>query len=250
MSRRPCHYYQTTKGCRNGKSCQFAHIELTGPGSVGSPGSSTARLNNPLPNATSTSQVPPGVCRYYWTSGHCKMEFGCHFRHTQEEIAHNSILSSPRGNALSVVAKEMIAPFLTEKGLAKISSNATDGFFVENDSSTQSPTDAHRILQRFLMDNYKFRISFDVYSFLGPLCSANPSNNLWVYFYLSISSKILLNENLNFRHKKKDRYTCSLKIEPSLNVCFVLTASSRITSFSNLTTALRRDLLLLIQVAI
>ncbi len=194
MSRRPCHYYQTPKGCRNGKSCQFAHIEPTGsPDSVGSPGSSTARLNNPFPNTSSTSRVPPGVCRYYWTSGHCKMEFGCLFRHTRQEIAHNYLLSSSaRGNAMSVAAKEMIAPFLTEKGLAKISSNATDGFFVENESSTQSPTDAHRILQRFLMDNYKFRISFDVYSFLGPLCSASPCNNLWVYFHLSINSKISL----------------------------------------------------------
>jgi len=187
MARPPCRYYQTPNGCRNGESCQFAHVENTGSGSVGSP---TERPNSPFtpfPNAlSSTARVPPGVCRYYWTRGHCRMEFRCHFRHTQQEIAHNSrLLSSPCGSFMSVAAREMIAPFLTENGLAKINSNTTDGFFAENDASTQSPTDAHRILKRFLMDNYKFRTSFDVYSFLGPLCSANSCNNLWVYFHPS-----------------------------------------------------------------
>jgi len=78
----------------------------------------------------------------------------------------------------------MVAPFLTENGLAKINGNATDGFFAETEASSLSPTDAHRYLKRFLAESFKFKSSFEVYAFLTPLCSANSSNPLWVCPYL------------------------------------------------------------------
>jgi hypothetical protein len=58
---------------------------------------------------------------------------------------------------MSTAGKEMIAPLLTENGLAKINSNATDGFFAENETSSLSPTEAHRLLQRYLKDNFRFK---------------------------------------------------------------------------------------------
>ena len=196
MARPPCRYYQSPNGCRNGQSCHFAHTEPPGsPDSAGSPSSSTTRRGGPRTtpflNAASTG-APPGVCRYYWTSGQCKLELRCHFRHDRPDTAHSSRPSSfPRAsNSMSIAAKEMVAPFLTENGLAKINSNATDGFFAENETSSLSPTEAHRQLQRFLKDNSSFKTSFDVYAFLVPLCSANPSNTQWVKFYPSVIAKL------------------------------------------------------------
>lgn len=82
----------------------------------------------------------------------------------------------------------MVAPFLTEQGLAKLNSNATDGFFAGSKTSLLSPTEAHDRLKRFLFDNFKFKTSFDVYAFLVPLTSANSTNTLWVSPTLLVSN--------------------------------------------------------------
>ena len=194
MARRACHFYQSPGGCRKGKNCQFAHIDSTSSssrGSPGSPGPSAPRGNSshPQPNAQSLAPIPPGVCRFFWTRGQCNREFGCRFRHDRPATAQATPpLPSPRsGNFFtSAAAKEIVAPFLTDSGLAKINSNATDGFFAGTEASSLSPTDAHRHLKRFLADNFKFKTSFDVYAFLSPLCSANSSNTRWVCLCLCL----------------------------------------------------------------
>jgi len=67
------------------------------------------------------------------------------------------LLSPHSGNFfMSVAAKEIVAPFLTDSGLAKINSNATDGFFAGTEASSLSPTNAHCLLKGFLAHNFKF----------------------------------------------------------------------------------------------
>jgi hypothetical protein len=79
----------------------------------------------------------------------------------------------------------MIAPFLTEKGLAKINGSGTDGFFAQAPSTSLSPTEAHSRLKRFLQDNFKLDSASKIYSFLTPLSSANATNRLWVCLTLT-----------------------------------------------------------------
>ncbi|KAF8959737.1 hypothetical protein BDZ97DRAFT_1666780 [Flammula alnicola] len=192
MSRPPCRFEQAPGGCRRGQKCNFTHINNNSTNSgqrIGSPGPST---NGPpsLPNTphrqtnspTPSSSAPPGVCRFYWTTGSCKREFECRYRHTRSDLTPGTPRSptSFRINLASQAAREAIAPFLTEKGLTKINGVATDGFFAEDDSQSLSPTDAHNQLKRFLFENFRFKNAFDVYAFLRPLCSANSSNTLWV----------------------------------------------------------------------
>jgi len=192
MAHRACYFYQSPGGCRNGKNCQFAHIDSTSTtprDSPGSPGPSAPRGNSPRSqtNAQSLAPVPPGVCRFFWIRGQCNREFECRFRHDRPATAQGTPPSpSPHsGNFFtSAAAKEMVAPFLTDSGLAKINSNATDGFFAGTETSSLSPTDAHRVLKGFLADDFKFKTSFDAYRFLIPLSSANSSNPLWVCPYL------------------------------------------------------------------
>ena len=181
MAPQPCRYYLSSNGCRKGESCQFAHSkDSASPGSVASPNSSTSRGDSPR-RQFSNSSIPRGVCRYYWRDGRCRMEFECRFEHDRPDTAHKWSHRS-NGNFMSIAVKNMIAPFLTENGLAKIK-NATDGFFGEIECL--SPTDAHRKLKRFLTDDFKFKTSFEIYAFLVPLCSATPSNTLWVFLYSS-----------------------------------------------------------------
>lgn len=185
MDRLPCRYFSSSSGCRKGNKCQFAHLnsnrESAAP--TGPSGPSTTRRTfiprTQSPSSAPTTRAPPGVCHFYWKNGQCNREFDCRFQHDRPDSTHKS---SRAPHASTMRAAEEVAPFLTENGLAKINSNATDGFF-SNVESSLSPTDAHRQLKRFLVDDYKFRNPFEVYSFVVPLCSANPTNTLWVCFF-------------------------------------------------------------------
>lgn len=181
MARPPCRFHLSPGGCRNGDNCQFVH---SNPSSRPLVQSSTS---SPAP-------VPPGVCNYYWKRGDCKREFECRYKHVDSPMVRRDSLSAvPSTNLFkSHAAKELAAPFLTEKGLAKISGNATDGFFSGNNSSALSPTDAHSRLKRFLADNYKFKNSLDIYAFLSLLCCANTSNTLWVRYLPNIPQLVIL----------------------------------------------------------
>ncbi|OJA18640.1 hypothetical protein AZE42_01785 [Rhizopogon vesiculosus] len=76
-------------------------------------------------------------------------------------------------------AQEFIAPFLTEKGLAKLVGGGTDSYFPLDATTSMTPTDTHGHLRRFLRDNFRFGTTHDIYGFLTPLSSANLHNNSW-----------------------------------------------------------------------
>ncbi len=246
MARPSCRFHLSPGGCHKGKKCHFAHINIDSTVSRDStPGPSSAPGSSSLPQPNTSSPAPAGVCSYYWKRGECKREFECWYKHVQSPGAREASPSqSPSANLFkNVAAKEMVAPFLTEKGLAKINSNATDGFFSGNNTSSLSPTDAHSRLKRFLADNYKFSTRYDIYAFLVLLCSANSSNTLWVRCRF-VFSLIRLLDTL-FRLRKKDRYASISCIDvPRLSLYFL--ASPWSSNFRNLTIFFQRCLCSLI----
>lgn len=178
----PCHFYSSPRGCRRGGDCKFSHDtnreEIKSPRSSSSASPTPRSPPNPQRSGSPLPPSPRGVCRFYWDEGRCKREFDCRFEHTQTRSATN--VPSPRLTVTNQAAEDLIAPFLTEKGLAKINSTGTDGFFAQGTSTLLSPTEAHSRLKRFLEDRYRFNATFQVYAFLIPLNSANAANRLWV----------------------------------------------------------------------
>ena len=219
-SRQPCKFYNSPSGCNRGKSCTFSHTrdtERRGGGrrlssaSVASDGSSSSR--RPQTPTSSSTPPPRGVCRFFWDSGRCSREFECRYEHTQgpgQGLVRQDSIQSPRPlrapmhspqslrspihspqllrspmhspqppRAPTQAAQEFIAPFLTEEGLAKLVGGGTDGYF-PLDTTSMTPTDAHGHLRRFLRDDFRFRITHEIYGFLTPLSSANNQNSSWV----------------------------------------------------------------------
>jgi hypothetical protein len=187
----PCRYYNTPKGCHHGGRCKFLHTTDTKETqNLSRPSSSASPAPRSPPNASTrrpTSPSPPlprGVCRFYWENGSCKREFDCRFEHTYKTQTR----STARLTVTSQAAEDLIAPFLTEKGLAKINGSGTDGFFAHTNSTSLSPTEAHSRLKRFLLDNFKFHTALQVYGFLILLSSANSANSLWVSLNFAMST--------------------------------------------------------------
>lgn len=168
----PCRHFNRPGGCKFGNSCRFSHDVAT---------------SRPNPQPLSNRETPPGVCRSYWTHGDCKFEFNCKFRH---QAGPGVLESSPSPSPARSSAKDSgIVPFLTEKGLAKLSGSGTDGFFPSN-SATRTPADTHNGLKRFLQNDYRFSLTTDVYSFLTLLSSASTTNLTWVSVYHPCHSSV------------------------------------------------------------
>ena len=198
--KQPCRFYQ--KGhCRSGDKCRYPHIqagESPGPStSAPSPRNRPSELLN-LPEAS--SPLPSGVCSFYWKTGRCKREFECKFKHIRCDDGPEITPQRPKFN---LAGNDAIAPFLTEQGLAKINGIATDGFFEEGEMTSLSPTEAHSRFKRFLSDTFRFKSTFEVYSFLVPLSSASCHNPLWVR--ISLNSSTISCYLFIIRRKKKGR---------------------------------------------
>jgi|SRR5882762_9479641 hypothetical protein len=178
MSRNPCLFFNKPNGCRKGSQCQFLHNGA---------GANVQRPSSPTPSSSSNAargrsqstsrRAPPGICNFYWTSGTCKREFACRFRHTQPSPAANTEL---RPQVIPLTSLEAIAPFLTKDGLARVAGTGTDVFFSADSSKDLSPTEAHNALKRYLFNDYRFKMTLDIYAFLKPLSSAHTSNSSWV----------------------------------------------------------------------
>ncbi|KAI6040315.1 hypothetical protein EDC04DRAFT_3140449 [Pisolithus marmoratus] len=167
--RRPCRFFGSPGGCRRGDDCHFPHIPRNGGSPT--PGSAPSTPHSP----THLPPSPRGYCRFYWESGRCNREFECRYSHVQ---APQASTHSP-DTANSSPLRDRLAPFLTEQGLSRMNGGRAEGFVSQDMSSSLSPVEAHNLLQRFLLDNYRFQTTFHVYNFLTPLKSANPSNNKW-----------------------------------------------------------------------
>jgi len=175
MSRKPCHFFNKPGGCRKGDGCPYLHgsNEQASPSSVAS---------SQKQHEAKTPNCPPGVCRFYWSSGRCNREFECRYKHTIAPGAPPVSSARPQSTAPALSAIDAIAPFLTESGLAKLNGNGTDVFFA-SPATSMSPSETHNSLKRFLRDEFRFRKPAEVYGFLVPLSNANSSNSTWVSCY-------------------------------------------------------------------
>ncbi|KAJ6587167.1 hypothetical protein DFH09DRAFT_248112 [Mycena vulgaris] len=160
----PCRFYNKPGGCRRGNQCTFSH---DGPSSPSRP--SQAARRGPLP------QAPPGICNFYWSTGNCRHEFGCRFRHTRNPSSSPSPSPEP---STPLTAANSLAPFLTEAGLARLTASGTDIFFPPP-IKPLSPNETHNHLKRFLRDDFRFEKTYDIYAFLVPLGSLNTSGPQW-----------------------------------------------------------------------
>lgn len=196
---RQCRFYQAGN-CRFGNKCHNSHIqagESPGP-STSAPPSPRNQPSKPPNLLEASSPLPTGVCSFYWRTGRCKLEFECKYKHIRDgsEI-------TPQRPQFDLAGTDVIAPFLTEKGLAKINGIATDGFFEEEKLTSLSPTEAHSRFKRFLSDTFRFKNSFEVYSFLAPLSSASCHNPSWVC--ISLNSSTISCYLFRIRRRKKGR---------------------------------------------
>ena len=191
MSRKPCRFVNNPGGCRRGDDCSFSHAS-----------SNEQPPSSPPPSVASsqrghkarTPNCPPGVCRFYWSSGRCNREFECRYKHTTAPGAPVSS-TRPQSPALGLSASDAIAPFLTESGLAKLNGNGTDAFFA-SPATLMSPSETHNSLKKYLWDEFRFRKSADVYGFLIPLSNANLSNSTWVSCHSLPRSTVEVNSTL------------------------------------------------------
>jgi hypothetical protein len=182
MPPRTCVFFDKPGGCRRGNQCKFLHTSSSSPRPSSRPSSPAPSQGNSPSSQTSRPTAPPGVCSYYWTTGTCRREFACRFQHTSASPVQN-VASQPIIRSTQSSAIDSIAPFLTEAGLARVTGTSTDIFFSTDSSKDLSPTEAHNALKRYLLDHYRFRMTFDIYAFLKPLSSAHSGNASWVSFY-------------------------------------------------------------------
>lgn len=180
MPPRLCAFLDRPGGCRRGNQCRFSHASPSSPTPSSRPSSPAPSQGTPLLfPPTPHPRIPPGVCRFYWTTGQCRLEFACRFSHTGASPVQNAA-PQPITRPTQSFAIDSIAPFLTEAGLARVTGTSTDVFFPADSSKDLSPTEAHNALKRFLLDHYRFQATFDVYAFLKPLSSAHAANTSWV----------------------------------------------------------------------
>ncbi|EPQ57199.1 P-loop containing nucleoside triphosphate hydrolase protein [Gloeophyllum trabeum ATCC 11539] len=186
MSQRPCDFYNSPRGCRNGANCRFAHVRtedrsaspsgrIMGQrgGRTGSPGGRSTADSGSQDNT-----APPGVCREFWSSARCRHGFRCRYAHRQAPGV-NAQATSPNNGTSAV---EAIAPFLNEAGLARLAGPGTDAYATANVASGRGlgPTEAQNHLRTYLRDNFRFHSSINVYGFAKILESASATNNTWL----------------------------------------------------------------------
>lgn len=179
MSQLPCKYYANTGGCRFGDKCRFTHVgagNARGPAPVRDDSSSQSSRGGRGQRFSSNSDVPRGVCNFFWSSGECRRGFECRFRHERNPADAESHVA---GDTQAPV-RDIIAPFLTPDGMARLFQAGTDGHFPVGSTKLRSPSEVHNLLKRFLEDKYRFRTSADVYPFLDLVTCATSTNSSWV----------------------------------------------------------------------
>ncbi|TCD60036.1 hypothetical protein EIP91_010850, partial [Steccherinum ochraceum] len=180
MSREICRFHGTPAGCRRGNTCNFLHVDdaraprMATRGRI-RPGRGGAPSRAPTGNNTNTNDgVPPNVCSFFWKTGDCTRGFRCRASHVVDPA--RAAAAGDTTVASSIPAD--LAPFLTDAGLARLIDNSTDVLFGTS-TKPKSPAEVHNFLKRFLYDNYQFRNTLDVYSFLALLNDANTNNTSW-----------------------------------------------------------------------
>ena len=164
MPPKVCKFYNTPQGCRRGGKCDFLHPNALDQSqsananlSPASTGSTGPRPQRPPP--------PPAVCRFWAGTRNCRAGKSCRFAH-------------PDPAETRVTPVEVVAPFLTDAGLAKVSGAGTDIFYDMDVMHT--PAEVFFRLHKMLRVDFKFLSSANAVSFLTCLSSANTSNTPWV----------------------------------------------------------------------
>lgn len=186
MPPKVCDFYSKPGGCRRGTQCNFRHVD-NGANNEGSqqgsqPSHSRSRQGSAVRPVPAGPPPPRGVCNSYWASGQCTRGFACRFRHESQSAASGSGgqgRSLPRPSASSR-AVDALAPFLTEKGLSRITGTGSDIYFASPTSKTLTPPEAHNALKTYLHKDYQFSKTFYIYGFLKPISSASSGNESWV----------------------------------------------------------------------
>lgn len=98
---------------------------------------------------------------------------------------------SPGAMVMASTPVEVIAPFLTETGLAKLSGPGADAFSSSNRHLDPQVTQMQ--LRRFLTDNFRFHGANQIYPFVSLLNNASSENRSWVSIaYLYIKRPLIL----------------------------------------------------------
>lgn len=176
----PCRFFSKPSGCRSGNRCNFAHIspsEITGSSPQSNGGNELQRKSK----ASEKEFIPRGVCKNYWSTGQCYLEFSCRYRHERPLEIHTE-----SENAL--VARDVpsrsffldsIVPFLSDAGLAKISSPSAD-IFSSSVGTGLDPQTTHSFLCRYTHSDYRFHNVSQIYTFVALLNNASSLNQGWV----------------------------------------------------------------------
>jgi hypothetical protein len=162
---RPCRYESQPGGCKRGSSCTFSHST---PG-VGISTDHRTRAHLPTHNLTSLP-APQGVCKFFWSRGQCEKDNQCRFRHIRNQSTSQPSFP-PNSN--------LVLPFLTDEGLAKVTGTGTDSLS-RHPTNPLPPGPVQHKLKRFLADDFHFSNTFDIYAFFSPIDSAISTNPSWV----------------------------------------------------------------------
>jgi len=113
-------------------------------------------------------------CNIYWAKGDCSRGFGCRYKHVK-----NPALEAPAAHIFTKdSAVQAVVPFLSSEGLARLSGPGTDVFFVDL-TKPLDPSEVHNYLKKYLFDSFRFKASFEIYSFLSLISNATVNNKKW-----------------------------------------------------------------------
>lgn len=160
--RRPCSFFPTPRGCRNGDTCPFSHDV----------GSNSSRPFSPptSPNRNRDHQRSGSLtCRFWLSNGRCNRGDQCTYRHQRD-----AEVSEPGSSRT-----QLAPPLLGTDGVSNIDLTNHDIFRSLSDKPL-STSEIKAVLRGFLFDDFRFAKTFNIYAFWVPFQSAHRLNKHWV----------------------------------------------------------------------
>jgi hypothetical protein len=150
-----CHYFNTKTGCKR-SPCHFAHVSPPGSTTIDvKPASSSKNKSAPASAPPSTlPPVPPGACRSFYSSGKCKYNDNCKFRH----VAPGKPKKGPTGGRIQIPQVTIPAP----------------------EEPALSGAETLRYLAKICAPTFSFTKPPHIVSFVKLLTTANPEKENWV----------------------------------------------------------------------
>jgi len=166
---RPCTFFSTPRGCRNGDSCPFSH---------GAPITNPATASSSRSSGEGHARQRSGVCHFFVAHGRCKFGNQCQYRHdTSGGGSRSSAPQSSLAGTHAVVPQA--APFLQSTEISVIDTTNHD-LFRSVAGTSLSFGQIKTQLWMYLRDDFRFAKTFNVYAFWLPLQSIHRSNSLLV----------------------------------------------------------------------